>query len=207
MTQEAYLQNCREKENRDFFRHFHSSRLHLACLFRRSDVSEEMADALMEIAEQGKFCVSIEMIVETFYMGLAAAAILQGHKSPEVATDTKRWQKMATDSLHSLEKWAGEGSEWNFRHKADLLRAEIAVANGDAGAAISSYQSAILGAGKSSYINEEALSCERAGLFLAQQGDIEEGRIYLLRAETLCNVWGAHRKVQDVSSLIEEHCH
>ena len=81
------------------------------------------------------------------------------------------------------------------------------IANGDAAAAISSYQSAILGAGKSSYINEEALSYERAGLFLAQEGEITEARNYLRRAETLYSAWGAHRKVQDVSWLIEEHCH
>ena len=206
MNQEDYLQKCREKGVRDNFRYFYSSRLYLAYIFRRSDVSEEMAEALEEIAAQGKFCSSFEVIVETFYMGLVAAAILQGQASSDTATDISRWRQLANNSLNLLTQWAEEGSEWNFRHKADLLRAEIAVANGDAATAVSSYQSAILGAGKSSYINEEALSCERAGLFFVQKGEIEEGRCYLRRAETLYNAWGAHRKGQDVSSLIKEHC-
>jgi hypothetical protein len=206
LNQEDYLQICREKGVRDYFRYFYTSRLYLGYLFRRRDVSEKMANELEEIAAQGKLCSSFEMIVETFYMGLVAADILQRQMASDAVTDTKRWQKMAMDSLHSLTKWADEGSEWNFQHKADLLRAEIAVANGDAATAISSYQSAILGAGNSCHINEEALSCERAGLFFVGRGDIEEGRIYLRRAETLYNVWGAHRKVQDVSSLIKDHC-
>ena len=207
LNQEDYLQICRDKGSSiDYFRHFYSSRLYLGYLFRRRDVSEKMLEALEEIAEQAKFCASIQTIVETFYMGLVAADILQGRATADTDTDTNRWQKVAADSLHSLKKWADEGSEWNFQHKADLLRAEISVANGDVATAISSYQSAILGAGNSCHINEEALSCERAGLFFIQQGEIEEGRIYLLRAETLYNVWGAHRKVQDVSSLIKEHC-
>ena len=206
LNQEDYLQICREKGVRDYFRYFYTSRLYLGYLFRRRDVSEKMANELEEIAAQGKLCSSFEMIVETFYMGLVAADILQRQMASDAVTDTKRWQKMAMDSLHSLTKWADEGSEWNFQHKADLLRAEIAVANGDAATAISSYQSAILGAGNSCHINEEALSCERAGLFFVGRGDIEEGRIYLRRAETLYNVWGAHRKMQDVSSLIKDHC-
>ena len=207
MNQEDYLQICREKGVRDYFRYFYTSRLYLGYLFRRRDVSEEMVDVLEEIAAQGKFCSSFEMIVETFYMGLVAADILQRQTTFDAATDISRWRQLANNSLNLLTQWAKEGSEWNFRHKADLLRAEIAVANGDAAAAISSYQSAILVAGKSSHINEEALSCERAGLFFVRQGEIEEGRVYLLRAETLYSAWGAHRKVQDVSSLIEEHCH
>lgn len=206
LNQEDYLQTCRDKGVRDNFRYFYTSRLYLGYLFRHRDVSEKMADVLEEIAAQGKFCSSFEMIVETFYMGLVAADILQRQMASDAATDTKRWQKMVMDSLHSLTKWADEGSEWNFQHKADLLRAEIAVANGDAATAISSYQSAILGAGKSCHINEEALSCERAGLFFVRQGEMEKGKIYLLRAETLYNEWGAHRKAQDVSSLIKEDC-
>ena len=206
MNQEGYLQKCREKGVRDYFRFFYSSRLYLAYIFRHYDCAEAMAKALEEIAAHGKFCSSFEIIVETFYMGLVAAAILHEQAASNAAADANRWQKMATESLRSLTKWAEEGSEWNFRHKADLLRAEIAVASGDTATAISSYQSAILGAGKSCHINEEALSCERAGLFFAEKGEREEGRIYLLRAETLYNDWGAHRKAQDVSLLIKERC-
>jgi predicted ATPase len=205
MNQERYLQTCQEKGLRDYFRYFFSARLFLAYMFRRYDVAEEMAESCGEIAQQVKFCSASEWIIETFYMGLAAAAILQRQAVPNT-TDVGRWQGMATESLDSLTKWADEGSEWNFRHKADLLKAEIAVGTGDIDTAVSSFQSAIMGARNSCYINEEALSCERAGIFHVSRGDMEEGSAYLLRAKTLYSEWGAHRKAQDISLLMEELC-
>ena len=59
-----------------------------------------------------------------------------------------------------------------------------------------------MGAGKSCYVNEEALSCERAGIFHVSRGDFEEANVYLRRAETLYNVRGAQRKCRGVSPLI-----
>jgi len=202
MNQEEYLQICEEKGVRDYFRFFFCCRLCLAYLFRRHNLAEDMVKACEEIAQLAKFCSSMEIITETFYMGLIAAEANQRRRGVESAPDIERWQQLANSSLKLLTKWAEEGSEWNFLHKADLLRAEIAVANNDYDTAVASYRSAIVGAGKSGYINEEALSCERAGLFYYAQGEVEEGKLYLSRAVSLYKVWGARRKALDVLLLM-----
>ena len=135
-----------------------------------------------------------------------AAEVLQRRVGGQSTSEMERWQQLAMNSLNLLTKWAEEGSEWNFLHKADLLRAEIAVATGDSDTAISSYQSAIMGAGKSCYVNEEALSCERAGIFHVTRGDVEEARAFLIRSQSLYKLWGAHRKALDISQLIVNYC-
>ena len=206
MNQEEYLRMCEEKGVRDYFRRFYCCRFYLAYLFHQHRLAEEMVGKCNELSRLARFCPSFQVITETFYMGLVAAAALQRLNRADSTSEISRWQQLANNSLTLLTKWADEGSDWNFLHKADLLHAEIAVATGDSDTALLSYQSAIIGAKKSGFVNEEALSCERAGLYLAQQGEIEEGRIYLRRAEMLYNMWGAHRKGQDVSSLIREHC-
>ncbi len=203
MDQEEYLKTCEEKGLRDYYRHFFCCRLYLAYLFRRHSLAEDMVKSCVELAQSSKFCSSTEMIVETFYTGLIAAEAIQRRRGADSsAADIERWQKMADDSLNSLTTWAKEGSEWNFLHKVALLRAEIAVANGDYDTAISSYQGAIASAGKTSYVNEEALSCERAGLFYFAQGEMEKGKLCLSRAVSLYRAWGARRKARDVLQLM-----
>ena len=206
MHQEEYLKLCEEEGVRDYFRRFYCCRLYLAYLFHDHSLAEEMVKQCEEVAQLARFCPSFEIITETFYMGLIAAEALQQRGQVDSASDIERWQQLAMSSLDVLTKWAEEGSEWNFSHKADLLRAEIAVAKGDFDMAVSSYQSAIIGAGKSCYINEEALGCERAGMFHMTRGDIEEGKAYLNRAHSLYNAWGARRKAIDISQLIVSYC-
>ena len=207
MNQEEYLRRCEEEGlTGDYIRRFYCCRLYLAYLFHQHSLAEDMVKGCEEVAQLAKFCPFFEIVTETFYMGLIAAEALQQRMGVESASDIERWQQLATNSLNTLTKWAEEGSEWNFLHKAALLRAEIAVSTGDTDTAVSSFQSAIMGARNSCYINEEALSCERAGMFHASQGDIEEARAYLRRAESLYNLWGARRKALDVSQLIVDHC-
>lgn len=206
MNQEEYLIMCDREGVRDYIRRFYCCRLYLAYLFHQHSLAEEMVIKCEEVAQLAKFCPFFEIITETFYMGLIAAEALQRRVGGKSTSEMERWQQLAMSSLNLLTKWADEGSEWNFRHKADLLRAEIAVATGDSDTAISSYQSAIMGAGKSCYINEEALSCERAGIFHASLGDIDEARAYLIRSQSLYKLWGAHRKCRNVSQLIAKYC-
>jgi len=206
MNQEEYLRRCEEEGVHDYIRRFYCCRLYLAYLFHQHSLAEDMVKGCEEVAQLAKFCPFFEIVTETFYMGLIAAEALQQRLGVDSASDIERWQQLATNSLNTLTKWAEEGSEWNFLHKAALLRAEIAASTGDADTAASSFQSAIMGARNSCYINEEALSCERAGIFHASQGDIEEARAYLRRAESLYNLWGARRKALDVSQLIVDHC-
>ena len=206
MNQEEYLKLCEEEGVRDYFRRFYCCRLYLAYLFHQHSLAEEMVRKCEEVAQLAKFCPSFEIITETFYMGLIAAEVLQRRVGGQSTSEMERWQQLAMNSLNLLTKWAEEGSEWNFLHKADLLRAEIAVATGDSDTAISSYQSAIMGAGKSCYVNEEALSCERAGIFHVTRGDVEEARAFLIRSQSLYKLWGAHRKALDISQLIVNYC-
>jgi histidine kinase len=206
MNQQEYLRRCEEEGVRDYIRRFYSCRLYLAYLFHQHSLAEDMVNKCEEVAQLAKFCPFFEIITETFYMGLIAAEALQQRTGVDSASDIERWQQLAMNSLNTMTKWADEGSEWNFSHKAALLRAEIAVGTGDIDTAVSSFQSAIMGARNSCYVNEEALSCERAGIFHASRGDMEEARVHLRRAQSLYDLWGARRKALDVSQLIVDYC-
>ena len=97
-----------------------------------------------------------------------------------------------------------EGSEWNFRNKYELLSAEDAALRGDSENASEAYEAAIAKAEEYNFINEQALACERYGLYLYEISSDSEGKDKLEKALSLYGSWGAGRKVQDVMALLQE---
>lgn len=99
-----------------------------------------------------------------------------------------------------------DGSFWNFEHKLDLLVAEQAYSNGNVVLAAATYETAVECSGKttSSYIDEEALCCERTGLFRKERGDADTAKKYYETAVTLYQRWGAKSKVADLEALLKE---
>ena len=97
-------------------------------------------------------------------------------------------------SLLRLERWSVHGG-MNYRHRASLVRAEIARVTGAPGAS-RAYESAIEGARAHGFTQDEALACELAGRWRASVGDARVARAYLRDAWRLYGEWGASAKVE-----------
>jgi len=196
---EAKMSECLEKQRPNPLRKMYFCRMWLAYLFRRYSIAAEMLELHQEVAKAAKVYSSIEVIHETFYAGLIAASLLRQN-----GYDKIKWRSLVEVALNQLSNWAEVGSEWNFGHKLDLLKAEKFFSENETEAAASSYESAIRGAKKHCFINEEALACERAGMFHLHNGSMDEARKYLGMAKQLYSDWGAKRKVNDVGALLKE---
>ena len=125
------------------------------------------------------------------------------------AEDASKWRAIASTCLDKLKKWYDFGNEvgstWNVSHKYDLLRAELAVVDGNTEEAMSAYASAIQKAKEHYYVNEEALARERSGIFHWKiRGDAQKGKEDLANAAELYRKWGADRKAADISQLINQ---
>ena len=196
---EAKMSESLEKQRPNPLRKMYFCRMWLAYLFRRYSIAAEMLELHQEMAKATKLYSSIEVIHETFYAGLIAASLLRQNGDDKI-----KWRSLVEAALNQLSNWAELGSEWNFRHKLDLLKAEKSFSENEMEAAAASYESAIRGAKKHCFINEEALACERAGIFYFDNGSMDEARKYLGMAKQLYSDWGAKRKVNDVAALLQE---
>ena len=133
----------------------------------------------------------------------------QQRRSGDGNEDTSKWRAIASTCLDKLKKWNDFGNEvgstWNVSHKYDLLRAELAVLDGNIEEAMSAYISAIQKAKEHYYVNEEALASERSGIFHWKiRGDAQKGREDLTNAAELYRKWGARRKAVDVAQLLSQ---
>lgn len=125
-----------------------------------------------------------------FYYSLTLAALLG---LPETQKKMRiRWT--IRKNLRKLAKWAAICPE-NFRHKYDLVMAEMAAADSRKSRTLDYYHAAVKGAREHEYINEEGLACERLALFYHHRFDaLEEALAYMRRAHQCYGFWGARAK-------------
>ena len=112
--------------------------------------------------------------------------------------DDSSWRPVATDSIATMKDFADKDSEWNFRHRYDLMRAELAAVDGDHEVAITAYKASIENAKKHAFVNDQALATERMGLFFLNKGNLTEASKYLKQASELYETWGSIRKADHV---------
>ncbi|HOO71566.1 MAG TPA: diguanylate cyclase [Spirochaetota bacterium] len=86
----------------------------------------------------------------------------------------------------------------NFRHKYDLVRAELAALKGRFEDAVRLYHEAILGARRNGYLHEEALACELIALFYIRLNCRDEASVFMNTACDCYARWGASAKEQDL---------
>jgi len=190
MDQEEFLKSALQKQHRNAVNVISFVRLWLAYLFRRSDVAAEMAERHREISKTEP--LRLERVVDqTFYIGLIAIERARGG-------EVKEWRSIASESLEKMKVWSGN-SAWNFQHKLHLLNAEMAHLNGARDAAAEAYDDAIRVAGEHGFVHEQALSCERAGIFYSETIGESVAAEYFERAKKHYLEWGATRKVRDLS--------
>lgn len=94
-------------------------------------------------------------------------------------------------------KWAKSCPE-NFRHKYDLVAAEMMRIRGRFRKAQRLYHKAIEGARKNGYRQEEAIACECLALFYLDSSCMDEAAYFMQRAHKAYSLWGAVAKVIDL---------
>jgi len=201
--QDHMVSVCASKNLRNSLRKVYSNRMWISYLYRRYDLAAQCATKHQEFAAGNPMYASLETIVETFYLGLVACAILRERPSLEDESNSDKWTSMSTDVLNKVSRWNEEDSSWNFQNKIDLLNAEQAFSYGDYPRAIAMYESSIGNAGTHGFINELALACERFGLFHQSIGNTVEAQTHLMLSEQHYRTWGATRKADDVYHLIQ----
>jgi len=88
----------------------------------------------------------------------------------------------------------------NFRHKYNLVAAEMMVAKGRYHEAQTLYHAAIQGAMQNQYLHEEALACERLGALYHENEATDEAKTLLQRAYQCYRAWGAKAKENEILS-------
>ena len=104
----------------------------------------------------------------------------------------------------ALMKYWAEHCPMNYQHKHDLVEAEKARVLGQVSLAMEYYDRAIGGAREQGYLQEEAISYERAAEFYLCLGRAEIGHLYLKNAHYYYTRWGAKAKVR---ALEAEYSH
>ena len=133
---------------------------------------------------------------DCFRKGQSQPSEITGKRSPDY------WMDMGMRSLSKLETWSTE-CEWNFKNKLLLLQAEHQFASGRIKEAGYTYNSAIASAKEHRFVNEEALSCELAGMFYQATGRKGQSSHFLQQAIGCYKSWGAHEKANALLCSLE----
>jgi len=133
------------------------------------------------------------IIIYQIYYPLTLTAIY-----PEVDRQTQEvyWQTIQ-EKQQLFQAWSQTCPE-NFKHKYELISAEIARLNGDRLQGIELYDRAIAGAKANEYIQEEALANELAAKFYLDWGKEKIAAVYMQEAYYCYARWGAKAKTDDL---------
>ncbi|KYG06246.1 hypothetical protein BE21_35950 [Sorangium cellulosum] len=166
-------------------------RMQMAFVYRRHREAVEMGDRCEPLLS---FIFGFIHIPDHYFyhslavIGLAAAA-------GEAERPTLRARAAA--GVERMRAWA-EGCPENFRPRLALMEAEIARLDGRWEDAARSYRDAIAAARDADFRHVEAIACELAGEFFLGSGFDDVGRMYLMRARSSYEGWGAKGKVDEL---------
>jgi len=96
-----------------------------------------------------------------------------------------------------MKKWAAS-TPWNCGHKLELLHAENAYLEGDEDGAAKAYDSAIALAANNSFLHEQGLALERAGVFYFERQKCDIALEFFRKAHDCYTQWGACSKAAHV---------
>jgi hypothetical protein len=131
-----------------------------------------------------------------FYWGLSMIGILRkrGSNSRKVLQKFK----VCSDTLSR----ASEYSDWNFKNKASLLKAEQFSLSSDDKKAAKEYDTAIKAAQASRFIHEEGLAAELAAMHHQRLGNNTTALSLFSQARECYKQWGSNAKVRQVTEKI-----
>ena len=129
-----------------------------------------------------------------FYDGLVSLSLARYDE------DHEKWIEKANKNISQIRLKSSHSP--NCLNKLSLLEAELAAANCDIKNAEACYVKAISLSRQFNFINDEALVCERAGLFFLEMNSLEKACQYLSQSYNCYKEWGAVAKMEH---LIEIH--
>ena len=130
-----------------------------------------------------------------YYSLILTALLIQGK------TDRKRaFMKIIRRNQRMLARWCRFCSV-NFRHKHDLIEAELAVIEGRNSDAIRLYHAAIEGAHENEYPLEEAMACLRTAEFYLSRNCPQEAGTFLVMAHDIYRRIGMKAKAVQLEKL------
>ncbi|KAL7550489.1 hypothetical protein ACHAWF_013710 [Thalassiosira exigua] len=177
-----------------FYCHFHN--LYIFYLFGRYDQMILSAKEYVSLKTMVPFLLYIDSC-QSFILGLASFWIYRALREPV-------WFDRGCCAKLEMKQWA-EASEWNFKGKLHLLKAEENYSHGDFESASNCYEIAISTSKVHKFLNDEALACELAGYFFLEQGKEDTSFNYFMRAHEKYGEWGACAKSNDLFQFVQEN--
>ena len=182
--------------------HYYRQRMIFAYYMGDIGLAEEMSSKLKP--PNMRDVTAFWLAPRIFYEGLIAFAMCRsGDKSRR-----KKYIVRGQKCLQMLEQFVADGNV-NCPHMALILQAEhmgLGALQGRGGGPTAQifYDNAIIAAGKSGFIHEQALANELAAGYFLRRGDTEDNRAwastYLDRAYDLFQQWGARAKTMQMES-------
>ena len=187
-----YLESCQEYNSLAWlctFQIFKSQILYLYGYFAEALECSLAAEKWLAFV-LGQFQVS----EHNFHTSLILAAL---YTEASEAARKNYWQQLVTHQKQ-MKIWA-ENSPENFQHKYLLIAAEMARISGKDLEAMELYDRAIAEAGEREFIQNHALANELAAKFWLGRNKEDFAQLYLQRAFYSYQLWGAVRKLEDLS--------
>ena len=131
--------------------------------------------------------------ISFFYDCLISLSIVKPHDKNETLI---QHTKMNLSKLRNLSAHA----PMNYLNKVHLVEAEMAAVYGDVPKAVKNYEEAISLSKKYGILCDEAICCERAGMFFLNSGSTTTASQMLLKACRCYNDWGAKAKVHQLTN-------
>lgn len=168
-------------------------RLMLFYIFDRMDLALEMYEKLMK-EKQKRILSSTHFMYhfQHFYCGLLNLTMARN-------TGKQRFKRNAKVHLSCLSDLVSMGAV-NCKPMVVILNAEELALAGKPEKVKETYDWAISRCARSGFIHLQAITCERAGLFMYEQGDTFWAGTYLSQALQTYEEWGAKAKVASLQS-------
>lgn len=168
---------------------YYITKLFLLFTFGRYEAAQAVAEKAAAEADAIKGLLYSAAFV--FYDALVCIALSESAGMP----DRKRLLRHARRNRKRMTHWAGH-APMNFKHKQDLINAELCRVSGDRNQAICFYQQAVSAAGRNGYLQDEALAYEMAARCYRNLGDAGLASLYMAAAREKFAKWGALRKIR-----------
>jgi histidine kinase len=202
LTGEAYdeekmmLQNQERKDKTGtFFIHF--NKLILCYYFHEYDKAEYHAAESRKLLEA--VLAKFEIPNHHLYEALTLLALY-----PKAGNKQSSYLRRIKSNMRKLKNWSKFAPE-NYRHKYDLLRAELLRVNGNYNDARLVYDKAISGASTNNYIHEEALAYELTGRFYLDQHSEDLAEFYFKASYNAYREWGAGAKLRQLEQVYNRY--
>lgn len=161
----------------------------IAYLFRQYDVAARCIEKAEGVTSARPFSPATQVFY-SFYRGLISIEMCRMEP-----TQAEKWKAVFETEAAKIKKWSKTAS-WNCEHKHLLFLAEASYLAGDIDAAKITYEDSIRLASDHGFISDQALACERMGLFCAETSGADSALPYLQRSLILYQEFGAEAKVK-----------